>query len=74
MEILNRFIMKGPDGGPIIRGMLKTVRLIRSNTMQKIRLKGLFHVSYTRGGGDYTVRRVVRLKNSCEMLGITRGR
>ena len=37
--------------------------------MEKPRLKDLFHVSYTRGGSDYSVERVVRLENYGEILG-----
>ena len=32
-------------------------------------LKGLFNDSATRGGSDYTMRRVVRLESSGEILG-----
>ena len=38
----NSFRMKGLDGGPIIRGGQNTVRQIRSNTMEKPRLKFFF--------------------------------
>ena len=37
--------------------------------MEKPRLKGLFHVSDTRGGGDYIKGSVVRLESSDEILG-----
>ena len=37
--------------------------------MSKPRLKGLIHVSATRGGSDYAMGRVVRLENSGEILG-----
>ena len=38
--------------------------------MEKPRLKGLFHVFDTRGGGDYTVLGwVVRLESSGEIIG-----
>jgi len=37
--------------------------------MDKPRLKGLLHVSDTRGGSDYTMGRVVRLENASEILG-----
>ena len=37
--------------------------------MEKPSLKGWFHVSDTRGGGDYTMARIVRLESSGEILG-----
>ena len=37
--------------------------------MYKPGLKGIFHVSATRGGSDYTMGRVVRLESSGEILG-----
>ena len=36
--------------------------------MEKSRLKGLFHVSDTREGGDYILGSVVRLQISCKIL------
>ena len=36
--------------------------------MEKPRLKGLFHVSDTRKGSDYTMRMVDRLESSGEIL------
>ena len=37
--------------------------------MEEPRSEGLNHVSEIRGGGDYTVGRVVRLEGSGEILG-----
>ena len=42
--------------------------------MEKPRLKGLFHVSDTRGGDDNTVGRVVKLESSREILGANQGK
>ena len=36
--------------------------------MEKPRLNGLFHVSDTRGGGDYILGKVVMLESSGEIL------
>ena len=41
--------------------------------MEKSRLKGIFLASDNRGGGDYTVGRVVRLERSGEILGANFG-
>ena len=41
--------------------------------MEKSRLKGIFLASDNRGGGDYTVGRVVRLERSGEILGANLG-
>ena len=49
--------MKELDGGAIIRGAIM---------MEKPRVKGFSIVSDTRGGGDYTVGKVVRLESSGE--------
>ena len=37
--------------------------------MEKPKLKGLIHVTNTRGGSDFTMGRVVRLESSSEILG-----
>ena len=42
--------------------------------MEKPRLKGLFQVSDTRGGVDYTMGRIVKLDNSGEILGANQGK
>ena len=42
--------------------------------MEEPRLKGLFQVSDARGEGDYTMREVVSLDSSGEILGINQGK
>ena len=42
--------------------------------MEKPKLKGLFHVSDTRGGDDYTMGRVVMLESSGEILAANLGK
>ena len=66
-EIGNSFSMKELDGSPMISG--NTARYIRNNTMEKLRLKGLFHISVTRGGSDFTMGSVVRLESFGKILG-----
>ena len=60
---------EGLDGGFIFSSRKNIVRYIRVDMMEPLRLEGFFHVSDTRGGGDYTVERVVRLESSGEILG-----
>ena len=43
------------DGGFIFFGGNNIVSYVRVNMMEEPRLKGFFHVSDTRGGGDYTM-------------------
>ena len=56
--------MKGHESGPIIRGKENTIQQILGNTIEEFKLKGVFHVSDTRGGGDYIVGRVAMLESS----------
>ena len=49
------------------------IRIHKVQHNGKLRLRGLFHVSDTRDGGDYTMVRVVRFESSDQILGANYG-